>query len=163
MNSCPASAREAWARSSAPAISIFSVTSPSSSFRLEYATDADRLARFAQEARAASALNHPNIVTIHEIGQAFGQPYIVMELVDGLTLHDMLGRGRIEPKRAIGLAAQIAEGLAKAHAAGIVHRDLKPENVMVTRDGFAKILDFGLAKLRVDRDVPARPGAGIGR
>jgi serine/threonine-protein kinase len=126
----------------------------------QYATDAERLARFAQEARAASALNHPNIVTIHEIGQAFGQPYIVMELVDGLTLHDMLGRGRIEPKRAIGLAAQVAEGLAKAHAAGIVHRDLKPENVMVTRDGFAKILDFGLAKLRVERDVEAAPKEG---
>jgi len=119
----------------------------------QYAADADRLARFAQEARAASALNHPNIVTIHEIGQAFGQPYIVMELVEGLTLHDIIGRGRIEPRRAIDLAAQIAEGLAKAHGAGIVHRDLKPENVMVSRDGFAKILDFGLAKLRVDRDV----------
>ena len=123
----------------------------------QYATDAERLARFAQEARAASALNHPNIVTIHEIGQAFGQPYIVMELVDGLTLHDMIGRGRIEPKQAIDLAAQIAEGLAKAHAAGIVHRDLKPENVMVTPDGFAKILDFGLAKLRVAPDVQPAP------
>jgi tetratricopeptide (TPR) repeat protein len=123
----------------------------------QYASDADRLARFAQEARAASALNHPNIVTIHEIGQAFGQPYIVMELIEGLTLHDMIGRGRMEPKRAIDLAAQVAEGLAKAHGAGIVHRDLKPENVMVTRDGFAKILDFGLAKLRVDRDVPPGP------
>ena len=129
----------------------------------EYATDADRLARFAQEARAASALNHPNIVTIHEIGQAFGQPYIVMELVEGLTLHDMIGRGRIEPKRAIDLAAQIAEGLSKAHGAGIVHRDLKPENVMVTRDGFAKVLDFGLAKLRVDRDFqPATKQASDG-
>ena len=126
----------------------------------QYATDADRLARFSQEARAASALNHPNIVTIHEIGQALGQPYIVMEFVDGLTLHDEMGRGRVDPKRALGLAAQIAEGLAKAHAAGIVHRDLKPENVMVTRDGFAKILDFGLAKLRVDRDFqPAQGGA----
>jgi len=126
----------------------------------QYASDVDRLARFSQEARAASALNHPNIVTIHEIGQAFGQPYIVMELVEGLTLHDMIGRGRVDPKEAIDLAAQMAEGLAKAHGAGIVHRDLKPENVMVTRDGFAKILDFGLAKLRVDRDrqpVPKTP------
>ncbi len=123
----------------------------------QYAADADRLARFAQEARAASALNHPNIVTIHEIGQAFGQPYIVMELVEGLTLHDVIGRARMEPKRAIDLAAQIAEGLAKAHAAGIVHRDLKPENVMVTRDGFAKILDFGLVKLRVDHASGAAP------
>ena len=123
----------------------------------QYATDVDRLARFSQEARAASALNHPNIVTIHEIGQAFGQPYIVMELVEGFTLHDMLGRGRIEPKQAVELAAQMAEGLAKAHGAGIVHRDLKPENVMVTRDGFAKILDFGLAKLRVDRSLAPAP------
>ena len=119
-----------------------------------FAADADRLARFSQEARAASALNHPNIVTIHEVGQAFGQPYIVMERVDGLTLHELIARGRLDAKRTIDLAAQIAEGLAKAHAAGIIHRDLKPENVMVTGDGFAKILDFGLAKLRVDRDVP---------
>jgi tetratricopeptide (TPR) repeat protein len=125
----------------------------------QYAADADRLARFSQEARAASALNHPNIVTIHEIGQAFGQPYIVMELVDGATLRDEINRGRIEPKRALELAAQAAEGLAKAHAAGIVHRDLKPENVMVTRDGFAKILDFGLAKLRVDEEFEAAPQA----
>ena len=126
----------------------------------QFAADDERLTRFAQEARAASALNHPNIVTIHEIGQAFGQPYIVMELVDGLTLHDMTARGRIEPKRAIDIAAQIAEGLSKAHGAGIVHRDLKPENIMVTRDGFAKILDFGLAKLRVDLDAKPAPAAG---
>ncbi len=112
--------------------------SPSSSFPHSTPPTLDRLARFSQEARAASALNHPNIVTIHEIGQAFGQPYIVMELVEGLTLHDMLGRGRVDPKQAIDLAAQMAEGLAKAHGAGIVHRDLKPENVMVTRDGFAE-------------------------
>jgi serine/threonine-protein kinase len=125
----------------------------------QFAADADRLARFAQEARAASALNHPNIVTIHEIGQAFGQPYIVMELVDGLTLHDLIARGRLDAKRTVALAAQMAEGLAKAHAAGIIHRDLKPENVMVTGDGFVKILDFGLAKLRVDRDVPPSPPA----
>lgn len=124
-----------------------------------YAADADRLVRFSQEARAASALNHPNIVTIHEIGQAFGQPYIVMELVDGLTLHDTLARGRLDAKRTIDLGAQMAEGLAKAHAASIIHRDLKPENVMVTRDGFAKILDFGLAKLRVDRDIGPHHGS----
>jgi tetratricopeptide (TPR) repeat protein len=117
-----------------------------------YAADASRLARFTQEARAASSLNHPNIVTIHEVGEAFGQPFIVMELIDGTTLRGELERGPVPGKRALEYAAQIAEGLAKAHAAGIVHRDLKPENVMVTRDGFVKILDFGLAKLRADRD-----------
>jgi tetratricopeptide (TPR) repeat protein len=126
----------------------------------QYAADGERLLRFAQEARAASALNHPNIVTIHEIGQAFDQPFIVMELVEGVTLHDLIGRSRVDAKRAIDLGAQIAEGLAKAHAAGIVHRDLKPENVMVTRDGFAKILDFGLAKLRVDRELEQAAASG---
>jgi TolB-like protein/Tfp pilus assembly protein PilF len=118
-----------------------------------FANDSSRLGRFAQEARSASSLNHPNIVTIHEIGQTSGLPYIVMELVEGQTLREILllqeGRG-LPPRRLLDLGAQIADGLAKAHAAGIVHRDLKPENVMVTPDGFVKILDFGLAKLRVD-------------
>jgi tetratricopeptide (TPR) repeat protein len=116
-----------------------------------FAVDATRLARFAQEARAASSLNHPNIVTIHEIDEASGLHYIVMELVDGHTLRELiLGREShpFTPRRLLEIGAQIADGLAKAHAAGIVHRDLKPENVMVTADGFVKILDFGLAKLR---------------
>jgi serine/threonine protein kinase len=114
-----------------------------------FASDPERLARFAQEARTASALNHPNIVTIHEIGNREGRPYIVMEYVDGETLRSVLQQGKPLPaKLALDLGAQIAEGLAKAHDARVVHRDLKPENVMVTRDGFAKILDFGLAKLR---------------
>jgi serine/threonine-protein kinase len=116
-----------------------------------YASDAARLGRFAQEARAASQLNHPNIVTIHEIGETSGMPYIVMELVEGRTLRDLLVEDRSLPtKRLLEIGAQIADGLAKAHAAGIVHRDLKPENVMVTGDGYVKILDFGLAKLRSD-------------
>jgi tetratricopeptide (TPR) repeat protein len=114
-------------------------------------SDPDRLARFAQEARTASALNHPNIVTIHEIGNREGRPYIVMEYVDGRTLRDALHRAKPLPaKEVLDIGTQLAEGLAKAHDARVVHRDLKPENVMVTKDGFAKILDFGLAKLRAE-------------
>jgi len=111
------------------------------------AKDAERLARFETEARTASALNHPNIVTIYEIGKADGTCFIAMELVDGKTMRELVGAGGVPLKRVLSIAAQAADGLAKAHAAGIVHRDLKPENVMVTRDGFVKILDFGLAKL----------------
>ncbi|HVQ41786.1 MAG TPA: protein kinase [Vicinamibacterales bacterium] len=108
---------------------------------------ADQLRRFEQEARAASALNHPAIVAIYELGQNDGQPYISMELVEGQTLRQLLSRGPVPPKRAMQIAAQVAGALAKAHAAGIVHRDLKPENLMVSSDDHAKILDFGLAKL----------------
>ena len=113
----------------------------------ELAGDGERLARFETEARTASALNHPNIVTIYEIGEADGSSFIAMELVEGKTLRELLADGPISGKRLLSVAAQAADGLAKAHAAGIVHRDLKPENLMVTRDGFVKILDFGLAKL----------------
>src|SRR5262245_46379721 len=113
----------------------------------ELSADAARLARFETEARAASALNHPNIVTIHEFGQADGHSYIVMELVDGKTLRELVIAGPMPTRKLLQLAAQAASGLAKAHAAGIVHRDLKPENLMVTLDGVVKILDFGLAKL----------------
>jgi serine/threonine-protein kinase len=113
-----------------------------------FAADPVRLGRFAQEARAASSLNHPNIVTIHEIGETSGLPYIVMELVEGQTLRELVEGPLLPPRRVLGIAAQLADGLAKAHGAGITHRDLKPENVMVTADGYVKILDFGLAKLR---------------
>ncbi len=113
----------------------------------ELSLDRDRLARFEQEARSASALNHPNIVTIHDIGQSDGTSYIAMELVEGRTLRELSAPGPMPMRRVLSLAAQVAEGLAKAHATGIVHRDLKPENVMVSKDGFVKILDFGLAKL----------------
>jgi len=111
------------------------------------AQDPGRLSRFQQEARAASALNHPNIVTIHEIGREGETAFIAMELVDGKTLRELTVSGPMAVKRMLNVAAQVAEGLAKAHSAGIVHRDLKPENVMVSKDGFVKILDFGLAKL----------------
>ena len=107
----------------------------------------ERIARFEREARAASALNHPNIVTIYETGSGEFGFYIAMELVAGTTLREMLRAGPIPLRRLLPVASQIAGGLAKAHEEGIVHRDLKPDNLMVTKDGFVKILDFGLAKL----------------
>jgi Tol biopolymer transport system component len=113
----------------------------------EISADAGRLERFEKEARAASSLNHPSIVTIYDIGLSGSVSYIAMELVEGRTLRELLASGPIALRRLLLISAQIADGLAKAHSAGIVHRDLKPENVMVSRDGFVKILDFGLAKL----------------
>jgi hypothetical protein len=113
----------------------------------EVASDPSRLKRFEKEARAASALNHPNIVTIYDIGSVDSVSYIAMEMVPGKTLREVLFSGALPMKRLLQVAAQIAEGLARAHEAGIIHRDLKPENVMVTKDGLVKILDFGLAKL----------------
>ena len=110
-------------------------------------SDPARVERFEREARSASALNHPNIVTIHEVAQSDSTSFIVMELVDGKTLRELLYAGPLPLRKLLSIAAQVADGLAKAHAADIVHRDLKPENVMVTNDGFVKILDFGLAKL----------------
>jgi serine/threonine protein kinase len=115
--------------------------------RQEYTADWERLARFEREARAASALNHPHIVTIFDIGDVDGTPFIAMELVSGRTVREMLRAGPLGLSVAMDVAVQTAEGLAKAHDAGIIHRDLKPENLMVTDDGFVKILDFGLAKL----------------
>jgi serine/threonine protein kinase/tetratricopeptide (TPR) repeat protein len=113
----------------------------------EKVTDPERKQRFVQEARSASALNHPNIVTVYDIDQSDGIDFIAMEYVEGKTLDGLIGRKGMKLNEALKYAVQIADALAKAHAAGIVHRDLKPGNVMVTADGRVKVLDFGLAKL----------------
>lgn len=112
----------------------------------EFAGHPQRMQRFEREARSASALNHPAIVTIYDVGTIDSHPYIAMELVSGKNLAEVLAGGRMSLKKVIAIASQLADGLAKAHDAGIVHRDLKPENVMINNDGFVKILDFGLAK-----------------
>jgi Tol biopolymer transport system component len=113
----------------------------------EQTADPERLRRFEKEARAASSLSHPNIVTIHEVQQTGPTSYIVMELVEGKTLRELLADGPLAVRRLLAIGAQVADGLAQAHTSGIVHRDLKPENVMITREGLVKVLDFGLAKL----------------
>lgn len=112
-----------------------------------FSSDPERLQRFAQESRAAAALNHPNILSIFDIGNHNGAPYVVSELLEGETLRDRLRNGPLSSRKAIDYGRQIASGLAAAHEKGIVHRDLKPENIFVTADGRVKILDFGLAKL----------------
>jgi serine/threonine-protein kinase len=111
------------------------------------ASDQDRMRRFVQEAKAAAALNHPNIAHIYEIGESEGTHFIAMEFIDGQTLRALIHGGQTDLAKLLRYLQHAAEGLAKAHAAGIVHRDLKPDNVMVTTDGHAKVLDFGLAKL----------------
>ncbi|MCU1289586.1 MAG: hypothetical protein JWN60_1815 [Acidobacteria bacterium] len=113
----------------------------------EFAKDADRMSRFVREAKSASALNHPNIITIHEIGEAGGIHYIATEYIDGKTLTDYAETNPLDYKAALEIAIQIASALKEAHSAGIVHRDIKPDNVMVRSNGLAKILDFGIAKL----------------
>src|SRR5258705_7926107 len=118
----------------------------------EYVSQQDRRRRFFQEARAASALNHPHILTIYEVGEDNGTPYIAMEFVEGETLRQKIKSRTLQVNEILGFASQIAEGLAKAHEIGIIHRDLKPENLMISRDGYAKILDFGLAKLVAQRE-----------
>jgi DNA helicase II / ATP-dependent DNA helicase PcrA len=118
----------------------------------EYVSQQDRRRRFFQEARAASALNHPHILTVYEVGEEDGKPYIAMEYVEGETLRQKIRARSLQVKQTLDIAIQIADGLAKAHDAGIIHRDLKPENLMISRDGYAKILDFGLAKLIAQRE-----------
>ena len=113
----------------------------------DFTRNPDRVRRFVQEAHAASALNHPNIVTIHEIGQLDGAHFIVTEFIEGQTLAEQLRAGGMQLSDKVDVAIQVASALDAAHAAGIVHRDIKPENIMLRRDGYAKVLDFGLAKL----------------
>ena len=119
-----------------------------------FSKDADKLNRFVQEAKAASALNHPNILTVHEIGEVDGKNYIATELIDGKTLREHLSYKEPLPLNTIlKIGVQVAEALSAAHQAGIVHRDIKPENIMLRTDGYAKVLDFGLAKLSESRPV----------
>src|SRR5215475_7035690 len=136
-------------------------------------SDSDRLRRFEQEASAASELNHPNILVVHDIGAHDGTTYVVSELLEGETLRKRIAGTPLAQRRAIDYALQIANGLAAAHEKGIIHRDLKPDNIFITNDGRVKILDFGLAKLtqldgnQVQTDVPTRrvdtdPGVVMG-
>ena len=129
----------------------------------DVAAHPDRMQRFVQEAKAASALNHPNIITIYEIDETESGHFIATEFIDGRTLRECLVKEPLKLAESLEIAAQIASALSAAHAAGIVHRDIKPENVMIRTDGIVKVLDFGLAKLTspasldsVDGEAPTR-------
>lgn len=129
----------------------------------EVAADPNRMTRFVQEARAASALNHPNIITIHEIDQSSSTSFIASEFIDGETLRERMKAQPLSLGEVLDVAVQIASALAAAHAQGIVHRDIKPENIIIRRDGIVKVLDFGLAKLTgidspepIDSEAPTR-------
>ncbi|MDQ3132713.1 MAG: serine/threonine protein kinase, partial [Acidobacteriota bacterium] len=121
----------------------------------EFAEDKNRMSRFVREAKSASSLNHPNIITIHEIGEADGKHFIATEYIEGETLRDGLNREKLSVKSTLEISIQIASALQAAHAAGIIHRDIKPENAMIRPDGLVKILDFGIAKLS---EPPAHTG-----
>ena len=116
----------------------------------EFAADPDRIRRFHQEARAASSLNHPHIVVVHDFGELAGRPYMVTEFIEGETLRRRLQHGRLPIREVVDIGLQIASALAAAHARGLVHRDIKPENVMIRGDGYVKVLDFGLAKFAIE-------------
>src|SRR5438034_6772508 len=120
---------------------------------MRFTGDAERLKRFEREARAVVGLNHPNILTVYEIGEDHSTHYIATELIEGETLRQRLVRGRIEVGEAVDVVNQVASALAAAHRAGIVHRDIKPENIMLRPDGYVKVLDFGIAKL-AEQEVP---------
>jgi len=120
-------------------------------------TDETQLSRFKNEARTASALNHPNILTVYEIGVEGNLQFIATEFIEGVTLRNALASGRMNSHKALEIAVQIASALAAAHDAGVVHRDIKPENIMLRPDGYAKVLDFGIAKLTEQRRTPGDP------
>src|SRR5213595_2333344 len=120
---------------------------------MRFTGDAERLKRFQQEAHAVVALNHPNILTVYEIGEDHSTHYIASELIEGETLRQRLARGRMQVGEALDVAIQVASALAAAHETGIVHRDIKPENIMLRPDGYVKVLDFGIAKL-AEQDAP---------
>jgi serine/threonine protein kinase len=124
-------------------------------------TDETQLSRFKTEARSASALNHPNILTVYEIGAEGSRHFIATEFIEGITLRASLRRGRMNLHEALEIAVQVASALAAAHEAGVVHRDIKPENIMLRPDGYVKVLDFGIAKLTEQRPVPDLDVVGI--
>jgi len=126
---------------------------------VHFTTNQQRLRRFEQEARAASGLNHPNIITIYELGQVENRNFIATEFIDGETLRQRMKRSPLSLQESLDIAIQVCSALAAAHKAGIVHRDIKPENIMLRPDGYVKVLDFGLAKLTQQEETPTAPGA----